>query len=124
MMDRMRTMCLAVYGSGYLLAVWNGATAIDRGRDDTALALFLLAAALLLAIRREYRQAAHQASASPYRASGFPAPADAAAREERAAVDQAVTDAVPPGCTCSVWWSSLGERHSPKCLARSGKDSP
>ncbi|MFI9026369.1 hypothetical protein [Streptomyces sp. NPDC053560] len=121
----MRTLCLAVYASGYLLAVWNGATAIDAGRDDTAVALFLLAAALLLAMRREYRHAAQQAStASPYRALGFPAPADAAARDELAAVEKAVADAVPPGCTCSVWWSTLGARHGPRCLARAGKDSP
>lgn len=111
-MDRTRRTVISLYVATYGLAVWAGATALEDGNALAATSLFTAAVALLVGIFRECRHAARLIRiVSVYRHHQMPDPYDAQSAELEAAT------AIPPGCSCETWWTSLGDHHAPQCPA-------
>ncbi|WP_284576690.1 hypothetical protein [Streptomyces sp. 2P-4] len=109
-MTRARILAIVAYALAYTGAVVAATEAHADGHTAYAVALFATAAGLLLAIRREHRHAADLIrTAAAYR---HHQPVDP---DHDAAVEYAT--AVPPGCRCETWWTSLGDHHHPRCPA-------
>lgn len=108
---------IVLYATAYLIAVCVGAVAAQDGDQLYAVALFGTSVGLLLGIHRECRHAARLIEAvAAYRHGGqFPGHARDLAVIERAT-------AIPPGCTCETWWTSIGRRHAATCPALVRKD--
>ncbi|MEU6929014.1 hypothetical protein AB0A05_07600 [Streptomyces sp. NPDC046374] len=119
-MTRARLLLIGAYCVGYLVAVFFAVSAADERQAAYSVALFATSAGLLVAIRREYRHSARLiALVGVYRHHQVPAVADRAAA---AAVERAT--ALPPGCTCETWWTSLGHHHDRTCAALARKECP
>ncbi|MFJ7592485.1 hypothetical protein ACIQZO_34970 [Streptomyces sp. NPDC097617] len=111
-MNNARTVMISLYAAGYLVAIFVGTSAIDAGEDLYAVALFGTSVGLLLGIHRECRNAARlvRVVAAYRHGAEFPGPVADLAAIERAT-------AIPPGCRCETWWTSLGGHHSLTCPA-------
>ncbi|MGW6456302.1 hypothetical protein ACWF94_10310 [Streptomyces sp. NPDC055078] len=111
-MTNARTMMITLYAIGYMVAIFAGSSALDAGDDLYAAGLFTTSVGLLLGIHREARHAARlvRVVAAYRHGSEFPGPVADLAEIERAT-------AIPPGCHCETWWTSLGGHHSLTCPA-------
>ncbi|MEV3895370.1 hypothetical protein [Streptomyces anulatus] len=110
-MTRARILVVVAYALAYTAAVAVATEAHTNGHTLYAVALVATAAGLLLAIRREHRNAADLIrTAAAYRHHQLPPTSGQAALVE-------YQTAVPPGCTCETWWTSLGARHATRCPA-------
>ncbi|GAA2948722.1 hypothetical protein ACFPN0_14940 [Kitasatospora cinereorecta] len=105
-------MMITLYAIGYMVAIYAGASALETGDGLYAAGLFTTSVGLLLGIHREARHAARLVRvATACRHSGVLLDPVADLTEiERAT-------AIPPGCNCETWWTSLGRHHSPTCPA-------
>jgi hypothetical protein len=97
------------YAFGYTTASWAGIDAAYGGHAWYAAALLTASATLLLAIHREYRHAAVLIRlVAAYRHHQAPGAG-------QAAIEYAT--ALPPGCTCELWWITLGADHDAYCAS-------
>jgi hypothetical protein len=103
---------ISVYAVAYGVAAFAGASAADAGAQLYATGLFTTSIGLLVGIHREFHHAARLARiVAAYRHNEqFPGPV-----EDLAAIEQAT--AIPPGCSCETWWTSLGSQHDQQCPA-------
>ncbi|MGA5497782.1 hypothetical protein ACPCSP_25810 [Streptomyces cinereoruber] len=103
-----RNAVAGLYAAAYMGASYAAVRAVDDGQGFYAAALFALSAVLLIGIRHEYRNAARMIHlAASYRHHQMPG-----------APDIECATALPPGCRCETWWTSLGARHDTHCPAR------
>ncbi|MFF4388537.1 hypothetical protein ACFY0G_17420 [Streptomyces sp. NPDC001552] len=108
-----RVVMVLVYAAAYAVAVFCGAQAVDAGQHLSAAGLFVTSTGLLAGIHREFRGAARQAVAAGRQGARPPARADKTVRR---------TCAVPAGCSCETWWTTLGCQHDQHCPALTRKD--
>ncbi|GGZ23743.1 hypothetical protein GCM10010387_16210 [Streptomyces inusitatus] len=115
-MNRTRQAVIAAYATAYGLAVWAGALALDASDALSAIGLFTASVGLLVGIHRECRHAARVIYLIGTYQHLQPADPDCDAAVEYAT-------AVPPGCWCETWWTSLGTVHAKHCpIHRSAKE--
>lgn len=108
---------ICCYALAYVLAVWAGTDAFQHGDTLSAAGLFVASAGLLLGIQRECRHTARLIRlGAVHRHPQVPGPHEPAAAVERVVF--------PPGCLCETWWTSLGNRHDPRCPARTWEEGP
>ncbi|MFD3608996.1 hypothetical protein ACFWXA_13145 [Streptomyces atroolivaceus] len=111
-MTAARALMMALYSTAYLVAVIIGASALDAGEDLYAAGLFGTSLGLLLGIHREARHAARLVRMVAAYRHGAPY---AGAVDDLVVIEQAT--AVPLGCRCETWWTSLGDHHARQCPA-------
>ncbi|MGW6391144.1 hypothetical protein ACWFR1_11705 [Streptomyces sp. NPDC055103] len=117
-MTQARALMISLYSAVYLIAIYAGASALDAGDDLYAASLFGTSLGLLLGIHRETRHAARLIRMVATYRHGAPY---AGAVDDLVAIEQAT--ALPPGCLCESWWTSLGHHHDSQCPALVRKDT-
>ncbi|WP_225846948.1 hypothetical protein [Streptomyces sp. HPF1205] len=109
-MTRASSLMVCLFGISYLTATLASANAAAHGHSGYAAVFLTASIVLLLAAHRELRHSARLLrTVAVYRHGQMSGPL-------RDAIDYAT--ALPPGCTCDTWWTSLGEQHAPACPGR------
>lgn len=114
-MSRGRAVAVALYTLGYIAAVWAAIDAANSGHNGDAAACLLTSIALLVGLHREHEHTALLLHVICAYQHGQPLPSELARIQ--------CTTAAPPGCTCELWWTSLGAEHDP-CCATTRKARP
>jgi hypothetical protein len=113
-----RTVMVSVYAMAYTVAVYAGTSALQSGDGLYAAGLLGTSIGLLLGMHREFGHAARLLRVVAVYRHGAPY---AGPVDDLAAIEQAT--ALPPGCRCETWWTSLGRDHALHCPALAWKDT-